>query len=135
MVLKFTRNKQKGEKRFSYFHIQKHDASIELNLMGESVEINCEGLNFFDQCMIFKIILNMYSTCLLGMINRYESNVMSCVRSSYYKLIDRTIRYAKLILSQKGINPDYDELAKIVFDLEVNQQESVVKKVVSRFKA
>ena len=85
--------------------------------------------------MILKIILNMYSTCLMGMLNRYESNVMSWVRSSNYKLIDRTIRYAKMILSQKGINPSYDELAKIVFELEVNQEESVVEKVVCRFKA
>ncbi len=126
---------KRRKKEFQYFNIKKLEASIELNLTEESVEIDCKGLNYFDQCMLLKIILNMYSTCLMGMLNRYESNVMSWVRSSNYKLIDRTIRYAKLILSQQGVNPTYDELAKIVFELEVNQEESVVEKVVSRFEA
>ena len=50
-----------------------------------------------------------------GRPRRYEGNVMTWVRPSNYKLIDRTIRYVDL-LTKINIKFSYETIAKAVFD-------------------
>jgi len=122
------------KKEYEYFEIRYSENHFEFSLMDENLTICCAGLNYFSQSIFLKIILNIYSTCLMATVDRFESNIMTWVRSSNYKLIDRSVRYARMLLIQKGINPSYDEVAKLVMELEVTQDESVVEKVVSFFK-
>ena len=72
---------------------------------------------------------------LMGVLDRYESNVMTWVRSSNYKLIDRTIRYTRLLLSQDKIDVNYEVVAKAIFESSVEEGESMVEKLVERFKS
>jgi N-acetylmuramic acid 6-phosphate etherase len=54
----------------------------------------------------------------MGRMSRYDGNVMTWVRSSNYKLIDRTIRYVSMILRQNQIEVPYDEIARKIFEIK-----------------
>ncbi len=53
----------------------------------------------------------------MGRLGRYEGNVMTYVRASNNKLIDRSIRYIDLILRNKKISPSYDDIAHFLFEM------------------
>jgi hypothetical protein len=42
---------------------------------------------------LLKIVLNNISTLIMGRMGRYESNIMTYVKPTNYKLIDRSTRY------------------------------------------
>lgn len=65
--------------------------------------------------LILKMILNSHSTLIMGRLGRYEGNVMTYVRASNNKLIDRAIRYIDMLLSQKGIRQSYTELCHALY--------------------
>ena len=52
----------------------------------------------------------------MGALGRYEGNVMTWVRPSNYKLIDRTIRYVDLLTKNKHKEFSYETIAEAVFD-------------------
>jgi N-acetylmuramic acid 6-phosphate etherase len=84
---------------------------------------------------LLKLILNRHSLLVMGYLKRYEGNLMTWVRPSNGKLIDRTLRYVIYLLGERGFeNPSYDWLAQILF-LEMKsarEDEPLVLKVVDR---
>ena len=82
----------------------------------------------------FKMFLNTHSTLVMGIIGRYESNVMTWVRPNNYKLIDRTIRYASMLLEGHRKSFPYNEMAQTLFEIksQTGESESVVEKLVSK---
>ena len=75
-------------------------------------------LKDFELHLFLKLLLNTHSTLLMGLMDRYQSNIMTWVRASNLKLIDRTIRYAQYLLDQKEKTTHYDTVAKICFKLK-----------------
>jgi N-acetylmuramic acid 6-phosphate etherase len=67
--------------------------------------------------LVLKMILNTHSTIVMGRIGRYEGNIMTYVRASNNKLIDRAIRYIDLILGNKRISLPYETIARILFEM------------------
>jgi N-acetylmuramic acid 6-phosphate etherase len=67
--------------------------------------------------LILKMILNIHSTLIMGRLGRYEGNVMTYVRASNNKLIDRAIRYITMILSQRNISLPYEEICHVLFEM------------------
>jgi N-acetylmuramic acid 6-phosphate etherase len=67
--------------------------------------------------LVLKMILNAHSTLIMGRLGRYEGNIMTYVRASNNKLIDRAIRYIDLLLENKRINLSYSALAYILFEM------------------
>lgn len=65
--------------------------------------------------LVLKMIMNTHSTLIMGRLGRYEGNVMTFLRASNNKLIDRAIRYIEMILKEKGISLSYEELCHILF--------------------
>ena len=58
---------------------------------------------------------------------------MTWVVPNNYKLIDRTIRYASLLLEGQKISIPYDRMASVLFDIKgsIDEKESVVERLVS----
>lgn len=91
--------------------------------------------------IVAKCLLNAHSTAVMGIFGRYEGNVMTYVRASNNKLIDRSARYIKLLLErrQEGVAspvaPSYEEIVKTIFaKAEVlPTSEPVVLHVVNHF--
>ncbi len=65
--------------------------------------------------LALKMILNTHSTLIMGRLGRYEGNVMTYLRASNNKLIDRAIRYIEMLLGNKNIFLSYSEICHILF--------------------
>ncbi len=88
----------------------------------------------FNHLMI-KMLLNAHSTLIMGLLGRYEGNVMTWVRPSNNKLIDRAARYTLQVLNQQGKSASYEAVVEKIFEEieDLNENEPVVMKVVGRF--
>lgn len=88
----------------------------------------------FNHLMV-KMLLNAHSTSIMGILGRYEGNVMTWVRPSNNKLIDRAARYILQLLKQKGKSASYEDVVLKIFETidELNENEPVVLKVLEKF--
>lgn len=127
------------EKRTNYlkgtsksFVISHNKDHFKFDLAGVTHSFSTGGLSFLSKHMLLKLLLNNMSTNIMGRLSRYEGNVMTWVRPSNYKLIDRTIRYVDLLLKKKDREVSYEKIAETVFDLipKTNPNASLVLKTV-----
>lgn len=89
---------------------------------------------FFNHLMV-KMLLNAHSTLIMGLLDRFDGNVMTWVRPSNNKLIDRAARYVLQLLEQRGKRSTYAEVvAKIFEEMEKTKEDGpVVMKVLRHF--
>jgi N-acetylmuramic acid 6-phosphate etherase len=82
--------------------------------------------------LVLKMLLNAHSTIVMGRLGRYDGNVMTWVKPSCNKLVDRAVRYAGLLLNRRGVVAPYEQIAKALFETVERQPagESVVHAVV-----
>tara|TARA_R100000656_G_scaffold20951_1_gene18653 strand:+ start:386 stop:1879 length:1494 start_codon:yes stop_codon:yes gene_type:complete len=108
---------------------------LSLEIDGDIAGISCARDDLFYRHLLLKMVLNTHSTILMGRLGRFESNVMTWVRPSNLKLIDRSLRYAGLLLSEKAIKVDQNSLGLKLFELLPNNKldEPIVKKLVDSF--
>lgn len=116
---------------------KQHSITIEhpLKFTAEGLEI--EPPKYPSTCrlshhVLLKILLNNHSTLIMGRLGRYESNVMTFVRASNYKLIDRAARC--IMMLHKG--PSYDRVVHKIFEIkqQIREDEPIVMKVVEFFR-
>lgn len=62
---------------------------------------------------LIKIVLNNLSTLIMGRMDRYYSNIMTYVKPTNYKLIDRSTRYILMLRPESK----YEEVVKIIYDI------------------
>jgi N-acetylmuramic acid 6-phosphate etherase len=123
--------------RHSHFKItldeEKNVLNFELEGIRSSVELG--ELNFLSAHLVLKILLNNLSTLIMGRMNRYESNLMTWVRASNNKLVDRACRYVNTLLLQKGIVVSYEELVQACFRIkdQIPRDQSLVLTMVDEF--
>ena len=66
--------------------------------------------------ILVKMLLNTLSLLVMGRLDRYEGNVMTWVRASNGKLIDRTLRYLERLISQRGLpRKPREDLVELIF--------------------
>jgi N-acetylmuramic acid 6-phosphate etherase len=99
------------------FKIDKVDKGIEFILEKHNHLLNTSFADPICDHLVLKMILNIHSTLIMGRLGRYEGNVMTYVKASNNKLIDRSIRYIDLILKTHGINASYSELCHALYDV------------------
>lgn len=88
--------------------------------------------------ILLKLLLNIHSTLVMGRLGRYEGNVMTWVRASNLKLIDRAIRYATTLLQDRGITRfTYADVALELFRQQkrIGATESIVLATVRSLEA
>lgn len=115
--------------------IDKKQDAYEFNFGEESIQIAVPNLRPIYQEIALKTILNIQSTLIMGLLGRYEYNMMSYVKPSNLKLIDRCLRYIKEILNDEKISEE--ELINTLFSeiKNLTPDEAIVLKVVSKFKS
>ncbi len=75
------------------------------------------GISFFGEHLALKMLLNAHSTLVTGRLGRYEDNLMTYVAANNFKLIDRAIRYTRLLLKRHhGLEPAYDDVARLLLE-------------------
>jgi N-acetylmuramic acid 6-phosphate etherase len=99
------------------FKILDRDNGIDFAMDDETQSFFVPFENPLFKHLILKMILNTHSTLIMGRLGRYEGNVMTYLRASNNKLIDRAIRYIDMILTQKKIILSYNELCYTLFEM------------------
>ncbi|MCE5346617.1 MAG: SIS domain-containing protein [Bacteroidales bacterium] len=111
------RESQKNNAKQHRFKIVFNQNGIDFLLENEKHFLGIPFTNPLFTHLTLKMILNSHSTLIMGRLGRYEGNVMTYVRASNNKLIDRAIRYIDFILKNKNINLSYSDLAHILFEM------------------
>ncbi|AUN98619.1 hypothetical protein DOM21_08020 [Bacteriovorax stolpii] len=116
-----------------HFNRELNQIHFELDYLKHTLDLG--GLNFLSAHLVLKILLNNLSTTIMGRMGRYESNLMTWVRASNNKLIDRAVRYATTLLKKKGIDVPYDQLVHACFRLkdQIPRDQALVLKMVEEF--
>jgi N-acetylmuramic acid 6-phosphate etherase len=98
------------------FKIQRKADLMQLSIGTMKTSFNVSELHPLCEHLLLKLLLNAHSTLTMGRIGRFESNVMTWVRPSNYKLIDRAIRYTESLLARDRIRVSYKEAALAIFN-------------------
>ena len=62
---------------------------------------------------MLKLLLNTHSTLIMGRLGRYEDNLMTYVSANNFKLIDRAVRYVRLLLERRhNLEIDYETVTR-----------------------
>lgn len=96
--------RQKVNPKMEKFSIHNHRETIALELGSTSFNLKLGQGDLFFRHMVLKLALNIHSTLVMGRLNRFEGNMMTYVRPSNLKLIDRCIRYIKQLLLTAGLD-------------------------------
>ncbi len=99
------------------FRINFENSAVHFVLDKEKYSLSTPFNNPLFTHLMLKMILNTHSTIVMGRMGRYEGNIMTYVRASNNKLIDRAIRYIDLILKKKHISLSYESLAHVLFSM------------------
>ncbi|TAL74450.1 MAG: SIS domain-containing protein [Bacteroidetes bacterium] len=115
-------------KRQQSFKILSDKSGISFNLGNESHFLVTPFSTPLFNHLVLKMILNTSSTLIMGRLGRYEGNVMTYVRASNNKLIDRAIRYVDMIVKSKNVALTYSEICYILFEImeKIPTDESIV---------
>ena len=103
-----------GEQKQHTFRISKEKSGIDWNFREHShiIEIPPE-IDFLGQNLLLKMLLNTHSTLIMGRLGRYEDNLMTYVSANNFKLIDRAVRYVRILLERHhGLEIDYDTVTR-----------------------
>ncbi|MDA9189713.1 hypothetical protein N9O57_01900 [bacterium] len=117
----------------------KENLFFRITYQGENISLDFKEINFsfskqknalFDHILL-KMILNIHSTLIMGLLGRYESNIMTWVRASNNKLIDRTARNVQYLAGSNDVS--YEEIIEKIFSLRQNtkEDEALVLKVLN----
>jgi hypothetical protein len=89
---------------------------IALKLDDRSYLLPTPGLPELFRHLLLKQALNIHSTLVMGRLGRYEGNVMTWVRPSNGKLVDRAVRTVQLLLEREGKgSPRYEDVVRSLF--------------------
>lgn len=121
--------------RLVQFGIDRHNDKMCFMLGDLYREIDVKGLHPLFEHLFLKMTLNMHSTLVMGKLGRFESNVMTWVKPSNKKLIDRAIRYVEHLLEYRGVSEvSYEEICYHVFEVaeDMPVDHSVVMRTVEK---
>lgn len=115
---------------FHSFEIIDQESGFFFNLEGHINHFRLKRSDLFFKHMALKLLLNTHSTLVMGKLGRYEGNMMTYVRASNLKLIDRVIRYVSHYVTTHNIDCSEDEIVDEVFNHIGVLGSPVVKKVI-----
>lgn len=115
------REKLVAPKKLHMFSITRSGDHMMFRLGDVKHKLSVRGLHPLFEHLFLKIAMNMHSTLTMGRIGRFESNVMTWVKPSNNKLIDRAIRYVEYLLHHKNImDYSYEEICHTLFEEAAN---------------
>lgn len=117
-IYRFDISEQNIKRRNAYvFKIEEEENAFIFSLNDKKARVPRPfDIEVFNQ-IVLKMALNTLSTLIMGKIGRFEGNIMTYVRPSNFKLIDRAARYVDWLLRKEGILYEYDEIVNTIFDL------------------
>lgn len=122
-----------SQEEFKINHFQDH---IEFRFQNQIFSMKIFNNDHLFAHMQLKMALNIHSTLIMGRLDRFHSNIMTWVKSSNNKLVDRTARNVDYLLKQENIHKSYQEIIYKIFELKETTKigEPLVLKVVAALK-
>lgn len=123
---------RRAYKPIDTFSIHINNGVLEWAFKNNTASLNLKGQHKLFEHLTLKMLLNMHSTLLMGRMDRYESNIMTWVRPSNGKLIDRTARCVLWLLQQKlNFEITYEQVIEEIFEQAktLKRNEALVLKV------
>jgi N-acetylmuramic acid 6-phosphate etherase len=78
--------------------------------------VDLAGVHEFHAHLLLKMLINIHSTLVMGRLGRYLDNLMTYVKPSNNKLIDRSVRYVRLLAQRRtGKLPGYERVTRVLF--------------------
>ena len=124
--------------RAHHFAISREGERVAFSLGALRGAIPVAGRSLLEEQVLVKLALNLHSTLAMGRVGRYRANVMTWVRPSNRKLIDRAIRYTEALLrAEGGPVPPYAEIARACFAAleDLGEDESIVVRTADAIRA
>ncbi|TAL28695.1 MAG: hypothetical protein EPN97_14270 [Alphaproteobacteria bacterium] len=90
-------------KKLHRFGVERHEEELRFELGAHRHAVKLGNLHPLFEHLFLKMALNMHSTLVMGRHGRFESNVMTWVKPSNKKLIDRAIRYVEYLLHHQNV--------------------------------
>ncbi len=130
LILKREKYLNKKDELFTIFG----EKIVHFRFKSNDLKLDFTSLDLLSKHLMMKMLLNAHSTLLMGRLNRYEGNLMTWVRPSNYKLIDRSVRYVDIILREKGMNIPYEKLVHDCYELkdQISRNEAIVLKIIEK---
>jgi N-acetylmuramic acid 6-phosphate etherase len=115
------------------FRVEHDNDEILFNFEEEIATWPCQGMSLLVRHLALKMLLNTHSTLVMGKLNRYTSNIMTFVRTSNNKLVDRATRYVMALLKEELVHVEYADIVKKIFSVkkDLNEDEPIVLKTVN----
>lgn len=99
------------------FHIDGGAGEMVWEFDGLKHQIDLTGVHEFHAHLLLKMLINIHSTLVMGRLGRYLDNLMTYVKPSNNKLIDRAVRYVRLLAQRRtGKLPDYEKVTRLLFE-------------------
>ncbi len=117
------------------FQIHRRKAGIEMQFCGIEICLPVDTEDYLLDNLLLKVVLNAHSTLVMTGIGRVEGNLMTFVRASNGKLIDRAARYVQYLSQQRyGRDCSYENAVRAVFAVKesLSPTDSVVEAALSR---
>jgi N-acetylmuramic acid 6-phosphate etherase len=131
------RRRQLGRNKVHVVDIADRDADVVFSIGGAEARFR-RPLTLLCEHLQVKCAMNIASTLVMGRLNRFYGNVMVFVRPTNNKLVDRSIRFIRLLLEDEGLSPlTYEEVCRALFEeFEASRaDEPVVVRTFERLKA
>jgi N-acetylmuramic acid 6-phosphate etherase len=115
------------------FTVESSNGVLHLSIGGRSAMLPVNASRLVEH-LILKCAMNMSSTLVMGRLGRFESNLMLFVKASNNKLIDRAIRYVRLLLEDRGLSSTYEDVCHALFEvrLTLDPEESIVLRTLEK---
>ncbi len=116
------------------FRIERVEEDLVLKFDGLTHRISLAGKPLLFQHLLLKLVLNTHSTLVMARLGRCRGNLMTYVKPTNYKLIDRAIRYiSHLYREQYGAEVAYEAVARQLFEdrLNLRPDEPIVLKTLA----
>ncbi len=84
--------------------------------------------------LTLKLLLNIHSTLVMGLLGRFEGNMMTFVKPRNFKLVNRAARYIKELLTQQNTQVDETKILEQIFKHLDEQDKAIVLTVVQEIK-
>ncbi len=129
-----TRREQRTARPNRLFRIDRTGTGIRWRFRNlETVFPVPPGIGFLAENLALKCLLNAHSTLVMGRRGRYEDNLMTHVSANNHKLIDRAVRYVRMLLHRHyGRDVSYQTAAETLLRIRptLGPDEPVVLKTV-----
>ena len=110
--------KRKNSNLCSDLVISRSETHLMMEFNGKKISFDLLRDHHLLDHLILKMLLNAHSTLLMGRKGFYQSNIMTWVKASNNKLIDRASRYVQYLGRIESLNWDYEEVVRAIIKMK-----------------